>query len=361
MTRRTAATARATARPDSGRDVVLLATADGLVRAEVARLAAAAGCAARTADDLHEVRRAWVAAAAVLVGADLVEQLSLLGLPRRPGVHVVGTGGLDAPRLRAAVGLGAETVVELPDGAAQLGDLLGDLADHERPVGRVVGVVAGSGGVGASVLTVAVATVAARHGAVTLAVDLDPGGAGLALVAGLDDPPGVDWDSLSVGQGRLSSTALRESLDRGPGPAVLGWATSSARASPPAAVVGEALAAARRGHDLVVVDSPSPQVWTWCDVVVLVAGGSVHGIAAARRVVARLPAGVPAGLAVRSTRRDAWADEAAQSLLLPLWTVVTEQRGLDEHLSAGLGPVRRRRGPVTRAAGDLVAALTETP
>jgi secretion/DNA translocation related CpaE-like protein len=340
--------------------VVVLATGDDVVRSEAARQAAAAGCALRVSADPDEVRRSWASATAVLVGADQVEALGLLGLPRRAAVHVVASDGLDEPRLRAVVGLGAETVMELPDGAARLGDLLADLADRERPTGRVVGLVAGSGGVGASVLTVAVTTVADRRGAAALAVDLDPSGAGLDLVAGHDEQPGVDWDSLALGHGRLSSTALRESLSRAAAPSVLGWAPSSGRATPPAAVVGEALAAARRGHDLVAVDSPSPQVWTSCDVVVLVVAGTVHGLAAARRVAHHLPVGVPAGLAVRCPRRsDRWARQAAQALSLPLWAVVTDQRGLDDHLSAGLGPARRSRGAVARAAGEIVDVLGE--
>jgi secretion/DNA translocation related CpaE-like protein len=339
----------------------VLASDDVRVRGEAARLAAAAGCSLRVADNLDDVRRAWTASTAVLVGADLVGQLVGLGLPRRAHVHVLAGRLLDETRLRAAVGLGAESVLELPEGAAQLGDILRDLADHERTAGRVLGVVAGSGGVGASVLTVAVATVAARDGATVLAVDLDPGGAGLELLAGHADQAGVDWDSLSTGQGRLSSTALRDSLARSHGPAVLGWSTTSIRPSPPEPVVGEVLAAARRGHDLVVVDSPSPQVWSSCDVLVLVVAGSVHGIAAARRVLSRMPVGVPVGLAVRAPRHDAWARDVAQTLALPLWTVVTDQRALDEHLSAGLGPARRPRGPVARAAAEIVRQVGQTP
>ena len=356
MSRRTAPITASSPEPHPPSGVVVLATGDDLVRAETARQAAAAGCVLSVSADLDDVRRSWASASAVLVGADLVEPLALLGLPRRAAVHVVAGDVLDEPRLRAVVGLGAESVTELPGGVRRLGDLLADLADLERP-GRVVGLVAGSGGVGASVLTVAVATVAARRGATALAVDLDPSGAGLDLVAGLDDQAGVDWDSLALGQGRLSSTALRESLARPGGPPILGWAATSGRTAPPAAVVGEVLAAARRGHDLVAVDSPSPQVWTSCDVLVLVVAGAVHGLAAARRIAALLPGGVPAGLAVRSPRHDRWAQQAAQTLSLPLWAVVTDQRGLDEHLSAGLGPARRSRGAVARAAGEIVDVL----
>ena len=76
--------------------------------------------------------------------------------------------------------------------------------------------------------------------------------------------------------------------------------------------------------------------------------------AAAARRVPDLPAGVPVGVAVRSRRHDRWADDVARSLGLPLWTVVTRQRALDDHLSAGLGPLRRGRSPLRRAAGDVL-------
>jgi secretion/DNA translocation related CpaE-like protein len=340
---------------------VLLLTADELVRADVARLAAAAGCPLRVCDHPQDARRWWASGRAVLVGGDLLEPLVLLGLPRRAGVHVVAGGGLDTPRLRAAVAVGAETVTDLPEGAGQVADLLGEVVDSHRPPGRVVGIVAGSGGVGASVLTVALATTAAATGAEAVAVDLDPRGAGLGMLAGHDDGSALDWDSLAVGRGRLNSTALRESLARARGPSVLGWGVRSSRSAPPDDVVAETLASARRGHDLVVVDSRAPRTWTSYDAVVLVAAGSLHGVAAAARVVAELPAGVPAGLAVRSARRDAWAVEGPRALGLPLWAVVTEQRALDEHLSAGLGPARRRRAPLARAAAELLGALEVAP
>lgn len=336
---------------------MLLLTADELVRADVARLAAAAGCTLRVCDRPPDARRWWAAGRAALVGGDLLEPLALLGLPRRTGVHVVAGGGLDAARLRAAVAIGAETVTELPEGAGQVADLLAELADSDRPPGRVVGLVAGSGGVGVSVLTVALAAAAVGRGADAVAVDLDPRGPGLGMLAGHDDGPALDWDSLTLGRGRLNSTVLREALAPTRGPAVLGWGVRSPRAVPPDEVVAETLASARRGHHLVVVDSPAPPTWTAYDAVVLVAAGSLHGVAAAARVVAELPAGVPAGLVVRSARRDVWSVEGPRALGLPLWAVVTDQRALDEHLSAGLGPVRRPRAPLARAAAEVLTAL----
>ena len=339
---------------------VLLATTDTVLSSEVARLAAGAGCALRACADLAEVRRSWLVPGAVLVGADLVLGLAGLGLPRRSSVHVVAPADPGSQSLRAAVAVGAESVIDLATGPGLLADLLGDLADSGRPAGVVVGVVGGSGGVGASVLTVALATVAVASGADAVAVDLDPRGAGLELISGGEGAQGPDWETLSTGRGRLNAAALRESL-RPPtaadGPAVLGWGPTSSRRLPDPAVVSEAMGAARRGHDWVVLDAPTAEGWQVCDAIVLVVAGSVHGVRAAGRVADLLPVGVPAGLAVRSPRRDSWAVEVPRALSLPTWTVVTRQTELDDHLSAGLGPVRRARSPLARSAAEILAAL----
>jgi secretion/DNA translocation related CpaE-like protein len=341
---------------------VLLVTRDELLRSQLTRLAAGAGCGARVTTDVVEVRRRWPIDAMVLVGADNVADLVQAGLPRRGGVQVVAPTVLDADCLRMSVALGAEDVLELPAATDHLAALMGGLADSDRPPGHVVGVMGGSGGVGASVLTVALASMAVRRTPTTraVAVDLDPRGAGLQLIAGLAGLGGSEqlgWDTLAVGHGRLNSRALRESLVREPGPAVLGWGPSSTRQLPPVPVVAETLAAARRGHDWVVVDGAPAEAWPLCDTVVVLVAATVHGVAAASRLVQDLPTGLPVGLAVRAPRRDGWGRDVARALSLPLWTVVTDQRALDEHLSAGLGPVRRPRAPLSRAATDLLQVL----
>jgi secretion/DNA translocation related CpaE-like protein len=339
---------------------VLLATADPRLRGELQRLAAGAGCDLHSTADLDEVRRSWSLAAAVLTCGDLAAELATLGLPRRDHVHLVAESPVGPEAWRAAVTMGAETLVELPEAAGHLSALLGDLADRERPPGRVVGVVGGSGGVGASVLTVATATVAASQGP-AVAVDLDPDGAGLELLAGLEREQPLRWQALAEGRGRLGGSALREALARERGVPVLGWGAGTSRTAPATAVVNEALSAARRGHAWVVVDASATEAGAALDAIVLVVAGTVPGIAAAGRRLGGLPTGVPVGLAVRSAHRDRWGRDVSRALGLPLWTVVTHQRGLDDHLSAGLGPVRRRRSPLSRAAGEILRAVGTTP
>ena len=42
---------------------------------------------------------------------------------------------------------------------------------------------------------------------------------------------------------------------------------------------------------------------------------------------------------------------------LPLLAEMTDQRGLAESVDLGLGPVRGRRGPLARAAADVLAQV----
>lgn len=335
----------------------LLATVDPALRAETARLAAAAGCPIEQCSDPADLHRQWRSSRSVLLGAELLADLHARALPPRAGVHVLCPDPPDVEALRAAVDLRVESVLELPTDASRVAALLGDLGeDGEVREGRVVGVVGASGGVGASVLTVALSEVASRHGA-ALAVDLDERGAGLEVLVGSSGPPAVGWPSLDLAQGRLSGTALRTAVATAGGPGVLGWGVSGSRVTPSATLVREALAAARRGHEWVFVDSRSPEVWSSCDALVVVVAGSVPGLAAAVRTGQRLPRGLRAGIAVRSAREDRMAHQVARSLGRPLWSVLTRQRALDEHLSAGLGPVRGRRSPLTRAANDILTEL----
>jgi hypothetical protein len=92
-----------------------------------------------------------------------------------------------------------------------------------------------------------------------------------------------------------------------------------------------------------------------CDAVVVVAAPNLAGTAGAARAGGLVPPGVAAGVVVR-TARGAWPDDVARLAGLPLWGVLAHQRGLDEHLAAGLGAVRSRRSPCARAAHDVLAA-----
>ncbi len=338
----------------------LLATSDVALAEELTRLSAAAGAAVEVASTAPEVLGAWSTAPVVLVGADLVPALVELAPPRRPGVQVVAWAPAPAGSFRDALLVGAERVVELPVGAELVAELLTDLEEVGRGEGVLVGVVGGSGGAGATTLACGLGQVAAGRGP-TLVVDLDPLGPGCDRVLALDEVPGVRWDSLGTASGRLSGRSLREAVPRRDRLGVLGWASTPSTLD--VGAVREALSAARRGHDLVVVDLPRSgelvvETVARCVLVVLVVVPTVTGVAAASRWVAALPDRGRVGLLVRGRG----ADPRRVSALVgaPVLTTMADQRGLAEALDLGLGPVRSRRGPLAVAARELLAALGPT-
>jgi secretion/DNA translocation related CpaE-like protein len=335
----------------------LLATADPALAEELTRLSAAAGAAVEVASTTPELLGAWSTAPVVLVGADLLSTLVELAPPRRPGVQVVAWSPAPAGSFRDALLLGAERVVELPTGAELIAELLTDLDEVGRGEGVLVGVVGGSGGAGATTLACGLGQVAATRGP-TLVIDLDPLGPGCDRVLALDDAPGVRWDSLGTASGRLSARSLREAVPRRDGLGVLGWGSSPAALD--ATAVREALSAARRGHDTVVVDLPrsgdlAAETVARCALVVVVVVPTVTGVAAAARWVAAVHDSGRLGLVVRGHHAD--PHRVADLVGAPVLVTMADQRGLAEALDLGLGPVRSRRGPLAVAARELLAAV----
>jgi secretion/DNA translocation related CpaE-like protein len=337
----------------------VLVTADDALAAETLRLAAAAGTPVDVVPVGGGVRR-WGSAATVLVGPDQVETLAALLPARREQVHVVCLGAAPERLFRAAVQVGAGSVLELPDAADWLMQLLADVTDGQQRRGALVAVSGASGGVGATVLAAALALVAGRRGPAAL-IDLDPGGPGLGRTVGMEPSGGVTWDDLAHSPGRLGSRALREALPRRDNVGVLDW-PEGARILPSPASVHEVVEAARRGHDRVVLDVPRgahglpEDLLARCDDVLLVVRASLGPVSAAARLAARMLAeGAPLRVVVRSRRRDqALAAEVARAVGAPLAGHLADQRRLDEHLDLGVGPVFARRGPLARLARELV-------
>ena len=315
---------------------VLLVTADPLLRDELTRLAAAAG-----------------------VGADLAAALCRAGPGRREAVQIVSWASAPDELFRLALALGAESVVELPSGAAWLSSVLSDAGDGGRPRGMVVGVTSGSGGAGATTFACALAQLAARHGP-ALALDADPLGPGLDRVLGMEERTGIHWDDLLTTAGRLGARALREAVPRLGDLGVLTWSPGGVRLLP-VEPAREVLAAARRGHDTVVVDLPraadpvATELADRCDRVLVVVSASVTGVASAARWVARFPEVSRLRLVVRGSGAD--PDFVARAVGLPVAASMTDQRGLEEAIDLGLGPIRSRRGPLGRAATTVLGQL----
>jgi hypothetical protein len=127
--------------------------------------------------------------------------------------------------------------------------------------------------------------------------------------------------------------------------------------------------AGQRGHQVVVVDLPrclgpaAEEVLLRVDQVLVVLPAHVRAVAAAHRVVARLDDLTSRlGVVVRGpgpTGLDGYT--VAESLGLPLVAQLREERGIAESLDLGLGPFRRRRGPLRAACLDVLDGLEAAP
>jgi secretion/DNA translocation related CpaE-like protein len=337
----------------------LVVTDDDLLLGELVRLAAAAGVSADVARTSAPALRAWSVAPLVLVGADRAADLARSRPPRRARVHVVGRGALPDELFRDALAIGAESVAALPASESWLVETLTDLGDGAGPAGVTVGVVGGAGGVGATVFAAALAQVCAGRGS-TLVVDADPLGAGLDRVLGLEDADGVRWDALMQATGRLSARSLREALPRRDRLSVLTWPVDRTP-SLQAFSMREALSAGQRGFATVVVDVPRhpdpviEEVLARCDHVLLVSTLTVPAVAAASRVARRLPAGT--GLVLRGGATGVAPRDVARILARPVVATMGDQRGLDEAINLGVGPLRSGRGTLARAARQAAAEV----
>ena len=337
----------------------MFVTDDEALLDELLRLAAAAGVTPDVARDGVGGLRGWAAASLVLVGADQARAMASTSPPRREKVHVVAWGQVPDDLFRVAVAVGAESVTALPGSEAWLVEELTDLGDQRTGRGLTVGVVGGSGGVGATTFACALGQMAARSGQAVV-IDLDPLGPGIDRVLGLDGYDGIRWDALCQTTGRFSGRSLRESLPRRDGLGVLTWYPGP-QGSLQAFAVRNAIAAAQRGHQTVVVDLPRSvdplveELVARCDRVFVLTVPTVAGLASAVRLCARFRDPTSLRLVVRGDRVR--SDAVSRLTTVSVAAQMPDQRGLEEAIDLGLGPVRSRRGPLGRTAVHVLADL----
>jgi secretion/DNA translocation related CpaE-like protein len=338
---------------------------------DLLRLAAAACVEVEVVPDAVAARPPWTAASVILVGADLARECVRARLPRRSGVVVVAGSRLSPDNetvWTVATELGAEHVVFLPAAERWVVDRLAHAAAGSRPEGRLVAVVGGRGGAGASVLAAALAVTAVRCGRRALLVDVDPYGGGLDLVLGGEEAAGLRWPDLAGTSGRISGPALHAALPVVGELCVLSWDRGDVLEVPPDAVEA-VVEAGRRDSELVVADLPrrpdeaAIRVLQAADLVLLVIPAEVRACAAAARValamsphcadlrlVVRGPA--PAGLRSR---------DLARVLALPLAGIMRAEPGLAAALERGEAPGSRGSGPLARLARKVLAQLDVAP
>jgi len=339
-------------------DEPLVITADPSLAEELVRLCAAAGVAPTVVDDPTRALTVWSEACLVLVGLDIVGEVAAMGPPRRRGVQLVSREHVPDRAFRHAVTLGLDGVAELPRSDEWLLDVLADAAESELAQGLTVAVVGGSGGAGATTFACALGLTAARSRPAVL-LDLDPRGPGHDVVLGMESVNGLQWATLGETTGRLGARSFRESLPKRDGLGVVTWAAGPRRELQPFAV-REALAAAARGHDTVVLDLPrqadplTEELLARCARVVVVVRGDVAGLSGAVRMVRHLEQSGPVSCVLRGPGDLL---DVERVLGAPVLCRVPEQRGLGEDIDLGRGPLRSRRSGLARAAREVLAEL----
>lgn len=344
----------------------VLMMAPGPLAEEVIRLAAAAGCEPDRVTDLAVARERWSTAALLLLDVEAALASAKAGLPRRDGVVVVSCAP-DPDVWRCAVAVGAEHVVMLPDAETWLVGALADAVEPPVEPGRVLAVLGGRGGAGASVFAVAVAVAAAVSGHAALLVDCDVLGGGLDLALGAEETGGLRWPGLSLGGGRVAAAALCAAL---PAPRLgdrCGLTVLSCDRDgpgPDGVAVRTVCGAGRRAGHTVVCDlprhpcEPGTAALESADLAVLVVPAEVRACAAAATVAARvLRHGVALHLVVRGPAPGGLTpQDVSRALELPLLTAMRPQPGLAGALDRGAVP-GRTRGPLAAAAREVVAVL----
>ncbi|WP_428967052.1 septum site-determining protein Ssd [Micromonospora fluostatini] len=341
-------------------------TADEDLLDDLLRLAAAGGTEVDVAADPAAARARWLPAPLVLVGSDQAQSCLRARLPRRPRLVLVGRTREPDPGWEVAELVGAEHVATLPAAEPWLVDRLAECAPGQ-PTGaaRMVAVLGGRGGAGASVLAGGLAVTAARARQRTLLVDADPLGGGLDLVLGWEQLEGLRWPALSDADGRVDPPALVGALPSRGDLVVLSWDRGELL-NLPAPAMAAALDAARRGRDFVVVDLPrqfddaAVIALQAADQAYLVVPAELRATAAAARVVAvAAPHCAHLSVIVRGPAPGRLkAAEIARVLGLPLAGTLRPEPALCRGLERGEAPAAAGRGPLAVLCQRLVAEVT---
>ncbi|EFG64903.1 septum site determining protein [Streptomyces sp. SPB074] len=346
---------------DEGSTGPLVITEDPELLDDILRLCAAAGVLPEVRHTAPERRGDWEAPPLVLLGADVLPRLA--GVNRRPGVLVLSRVPVSGPGLwRHAVETGAEHVLVLPDAEEWLTDRLAEVAEGGTAgPALTVGVIGGRGGAGASTLACALALSSAADRRKTLLVDADPWGGGIDVVLGAERQNGLRWPDFAHSRGRVSGTALEESLPAAHGLRVLSWDRGDTHGIPPEAVRA-VLAAARRRGGAVVVDLPrrcdaeTAEVLRQLDLLLLLVPKELRALASARKVATSLAALAPdvrllasAPPVPAATALD--TAEMVRLLGLPCVGEVPWEGGLVRAQAVGRPP--GSRGPLARFCQDF--------
>ena len=338
-------------------------TADRELLDQVLATAAAAAVEPTVVSEAAALRPLWSSAAIVVVGIDQAPLLAGMALSRRPEVYVVG-GAADRESLCAWSGPLGAAVVVLPTAAGWLTSSMSDAARHRLGAGRLVAVLGGSGGVGASTCAAGLAVVAAQLEFRTALVDTDPLGGGLDLLLGAERSAGWRWPRLVGARGHLGD--LSGQLPTVDGVDLLSVARGGDTASGPpgAAQLQAVLRSTSRSHELTVVDLPRTPEWITqevsrhADLFVLVVRADVRGVSAARAALDQVADGPRPHVLVRTRRYGSLTAVAvADGLGTALLGILPDDNAIRSAAERGDPPARSARSPLALTCQAVLARL----
>jgi len=262
---------------------LVVAIADGGVLQTVSRLANMAGFAVEAVPTAALA----VASSDAPVVCDVESARALVGPP--PDARLIVVSGRE-PRpedWRVALAAGARRLVVLPQEQQAFLESLHDTVSG-RARGRLVCVLPGRGGAGASVLSATLALALASGDRQTMLLDLDPSGGGQELLLGLERSEGCRWSEV-LERGLVDAAAVSAALPVVAGVSVLtGDAREHVEVAP--AVVRTFVSVDSGRHEWVVADLPRRReivstALPAADLAVVVVTPDVRGVAAAVRLV----------------------------------------------------------------------------
>jgi len=304
------------------------------------------------ADDLSNAYRVFVASDCAEVNLN------------HPEIVLVVIGATGPATWQFAAKLSANHIAVIPDSRDWL------VAHLSAPVtkkGLCVAIIPGSGGAGASLLSVGLAFHARQLFSDVVLVDLDESSAGLDIVLGIETQPGMRWQDFHSLTGSISGSDILRGLPARDGVALL---THNDSKSTPAKFVPEAIIEQLRGvSGLVIIDFPrftnqiaAVKILQQCDVAFVVTPSTVRGSATTKIAISKISKHVATTeLVIRNlpgTSLDAL--RIAQSLDVPLAGVVNSDPRIVEQIEQGFGVAGIHLGGFTRSLNALAQRLAQS-
>lgn len=335
----------------------LLIGSDPHIREAVLRIGEIAGLDFHVCLDAETARPRWLTAPLVLVEAEAAGNDWLL--PRRADVLLIAQDHIASEQCwRLALAIGAEDVLMLPAGQAELLERLSATREGPSRHGRVTCVMPATGGAGASTLATSLSLHAVKRGERVLLVDADRLGGGLDVVLGGEYLPGPRWSELLETGDAPSGSALARLLPEHLGISVLSWGREPS-ADATAEVMSAVIDASCRSFDHVIVDLPRS-----LDAVTLAAVGRAQALAlvvrarvrsalAGMRMAHELLERVPdLGIVVREQSRGVQPEIVGQITGAPVLGVMPQLAN---------APLYADRGEISVLPGALLDACLMRP